>query len=156
MRSRIARVSRAEINMGVRDQVLPRRFVRMKDRPEGVDEPGLRRALSAWEIDAVTLAYAPVGFGDYHWTAVDASERPWFVTVADLANKGHCGAGTEAAGHGLRRAMDTAWALRTRSSRRSPVAGRRGRPCRSAGGRRCQGAPICLVPDGFRRGKGAI
>src|SRR6266536_1277699 len=84
----------------------------MKDRPEGLDEPRLRRALDAWGIDAVSLAYAPVGFGDYHWTAVDGRERQWFVTVADLAHKRHCGDGPEAAFGGLRRAMDTAWALR--------------------------------------------
>jgi len=83
----------------------------MKDRPEGLDEPRLRRALDAWGIDAVSLAYAPVGFGDYHWTAVDGRERQWFVTVADLAHKRHCGDGPEAAFRGLRRAMDTAWAL---------------------------------------------
>jgi spectinomycin phosphotransferase len=83
----------------------------MKDRPEGLDERGLRRALAAWEIDAVSLAYAPVGFGDYHWTAVDRQRRQWFVTIADLAHKAHCGDGPQAAFDGLRRAMDTAWAL---------------------------------------------
>ncbi|MGH3923942.1 MAG: phosphotransferase enzyme family protein [Pseudonocardiaceae bacterium] len=86
----------------------------MKDQPESLDESGLWRALPAWGIDAVSLAYAPVGFGDYHWTAVDDRERQWFVTVADLAHKGHCGVGTEAACHGLRQAMDTAWSLRNR------------------------------------------
>ncbi len=83
----------------------------MQDRPEGLDEPRLRHALDKWGIDAVSLAYAPVGFGDYHWTAVDGRERQWFVTVADLAHKPHCGDGPEAAFGGLRRAMDTAWAL---------------------------------------------
>lgn len=84
----------------------------MEDRPDGLDENVLRRALSAWEVDAVRLEYAPVGFGDYHWTAGDSAGRRWFVTVADLENKSHCGLGAEAALRGLRGAMDTAAALR--------------------------------------------
>lgn len=83
----------------------------MKDRLQDVDDAQLRRALRAWDIDAVSLTYAPVGFGDHHWTATDAGRRRWFVTVADLAHKPHCGAGPEAAFDGLRRAMDTAAAL---------------------------------------------
>ncbi|HEY9472247.1 MAG TPA: phosphotransferase [Mycobacteriales bacterium] len=83
----------------------------MRDRPEGLNESDLRRALCAWEIDAMSLTYAPVGFGDYHWTAVDAGGRRWFVTVADLAHKVQCGQGVEAAFRGLCRAMDTASAL---------------------------------------------
>jgi spectinomycin phosphotransferase len=30
------------------------------------------------------LSYLPVGFGGYHWLAVDASGTRWFVTVSDL------------------------------------------------------------------------
>ncbi|MFJ6571835.1 phosphotransferase [Streptomyces sp. NPDC091292] len=84
----------------------------MKDQPTDVDESALRRALTAWKIDTVSLTHAPVGFGDHHWTAVDARERRWFVTVADLAHKPHCGTGARAAYEGLRRAMDTAASLR--------------------------------------------
>ncbi|GAA2086733.1 hypothetical protein [Actinomadura alba] len=84
----------------------------MRDRPENFDEAELRRSLYEWGIEAVSLAYAPVGFGDHHWTAVDSRGRNSFVTVADLAHKGHCGDGPEAAFTGLHRAMDTAWALR--------------------------------------------
>jgi spectinomycin phosphotransferase len=50
----------------------------MKDQPEGFDASELTRALTAWEIDAVSLTYAPVGFGDHHWTAADAREGRWF------------------------------------------------------------------------------
>ncbi|QFU89230.1 phosphotransferase [Amycolatopsis sp. YIM 10] len=82
----------------------------MKDHPEG--EFGLRRVLLDWGIDAVELDYAAVGFGDYHWIATGADGRRWFVTLADLATKVHCGLGVAAAGPGLRRAMDTAWELR--------------------------------------------
>ena len=83
----------------------------MRNRPEDLDESELRHALCAWQIDAVSLTYAPVGFGDHHWTAVDAGGRRWFVTVADLENKSQCGQGTESALNGLCRAMDTASAL---------------------------------------------
>ncbi|MGW5673600.1 phosphotransferase [Streptomyces sp. NPDC003860] len=86
----------------------------MKDQPEGIDASGVRQALLAWGIDAVDLAYAPVGFGDYHWTADDAAGRRWFVTLSDLADKNHCGMGADAAWQGLRRAMDTAAQLRDR------------------------------------------
>lgn len=80
----------------------------MKDQPAGVDP---RPALRSWGIDAVTSEYLPVGFGDHHWAAVDDRGRRWFVTVADLARKNHCGIGIPAAREGLRRAMDTAAAL---------------------------------------------
>lgn len=84
----------------------------MQERPVGIDDSDVRRALLAWGIESVTCAYAPVGFGDHHWTATDTRERRWFVTVADLAYKSWYGDGTEAAFRGLRDAMDTAVALR--------------------------------------------
>ncbi|MEV6151767.1 aminoglycoside phosphotransferase family protein [Nonomuraea sp. NPDC052129] len=80
----------------------------MKDRPAGVDERALRDALEKWGIEAVSLEYAPVGFGDYHWIAADTDGPRWFVTVADLTQKDQAGDGESA----LRRAMDTAVALR--------------------------------------------
>ncbi|MCA2220432.1 phosphotransferase enzyme family protein [Nonomuraea aurantiaca] len=80
----------------------------MKDRPAGVGEWALRDALEKWGIGVVSLEYAPVGFGDYHWIAADAGGPRWFVTVADLTQKGPAGGGESA----LRRAMDTAVALR--------------------------------------------
>jgi len=73
----------------------------------------LRRALRTWQIDAASLVYAPVGFGDYHWSATDTGGQRWFVTVADLAYKPQSGDRTEAALRGLRRAMDTASVLAT-------------------------------------------
>ncbi|MFG1705988.1 phosphotransferase family protein [Nonomuraea sp. M3C6] len=75
----------------------------MRDRPDGFDEGLLRPALSEWGIDAVTLDYARVGFGDYHWIAGDGGGRRWFVTVADVRRK---------AFNGLRLALDTAATLR--------------------------------------------
>lgn len=84
----------------------------MEERPVGIADSDVRQALNAWGIAPVTWEYAPVGFGDYHWTATDARERRWFVTVADLAHKSWYGDGPEAARRGLRDAMDTAVALR--------------------------------------------
>ncbi|MFD3522342.1 phosphotransferase [Streptomyces sp. NPDC058653] len=84
----------------------------MEERPDGIEDPDVRHALDAWGIDPVTWEYAPVGFGDYHWTAADTRGRRWFVTVADLTRKSWYGDGTEAAFQGLRDAMDTAAALR--------------------------------------------
>ncbi|TMR90491.1 aminoglycoside phosphotransferase family protein [Nonomuraea basaltis] len=52
-----------------------------------------------WGIDAGTVDYAPVGFGDYHWVA----DGRWFVTVSDVRRKSY---------EELRPAMDTALALR--------------------------------------------
>ncbi|QDY80547.1 phosphotransferase [Streptomyces qinzhouensis] len=83
----------------------------MQHRPDGIDDSGLRRALSAWNIEADILSYVPLGFGDHHWSAQDTGGARWFVTVSDLAEKYHCGIGVAAARDGLRRAMDTAAAL---------------------------------------------
>lgn len=87
-------------------------FPDMEERPAGIQDSDVRAAVRAWGIDPVTWEYAPVGFGDYHWTATDTRDRRWFVTVADLAHKSWYGNGTQAAFHGLRDAMDTAVALR--------------------------------------------
>ncbi|MFC7328469.1 phosphotransferase [Marinactinospora rubrisoli] len=83
----------------------------MQDRPADLDELALRHALTGWGVDAAELAYVPVGFGDHHWSVADTTGRRWFVTVADLANKAHCGTTPPAALRGLRAAMDTAAAL---------------------------------------------
>ncbi|MET4921748.1 phosphotransferase [Streptomyces sp. PSRA5] len=84
----------------------------MEERPVGIEDSDVRQALNAWGIDPVIWEYAPVGFGDHHWTATDTRERRWFVTVADPAHKSWLGDGPEAALRGLRDAMDTAVALR--------------------------------------------
>ncbi|GGZ49434.1 hypothetical protein GCM10010387_49610 [Streptomyces inusitatus] len=81
----------------------------MREQPPEIDDPAVRRALRDWDIDPAELAYAPVGFGDHHWIARGPGR--WFVTVADLADKEHCGTGVEAARRGLTRALDTAVAL---------------------------------------------
>lgn len=61
-----------------------------------------------WALNPVELRFAPVGFGDHHWSAVDASGGRWFVTVADLDPGGHGPASADSAYPALRAAMDTA------------------------------------------------
>ncbi|GLF93327.1 aminoglycoside phosphotransferase family protein [Streptomyces yaizuensis] len=90
----------------------------MRERPRGDGAPGdttVLRALRAWDVDAARVEYAPVGFGDHHWTATAPDGERWFVTVSDLSDKPHCGPGTASARDGLSRAMDTARALRERA-----------------------------------------
>jgi spectinomycin phosphotransferase len=93
----------------------------MRERPRDVTDGAIRQALKAWGVDAVRVAYAPAGFGDHHWTAEGAVGRRWFVTVSDLVDKQLLlgsrpgdGArdGRDAAYEALRRALDTAAALR--------------------------------------------
>ncbi|WP_084961582.1 phosphotransferase [Thermoactinospora rubra] len=81
----------------------------MRDRPRDLDEERLSRALRAWGVEAATLVHAPVGFGDHHWTATGTDGRRWFVTVADVPHKSHCGPDPW---RGLRDAMETAVTLR--------------------------------------------
>jgi spectinomycin phosphotransferase len=56
----------------------------VEERPVGLDDAELAAALAQhWGIIA-ELAYAPVGFGGFHWVATGASGERWFVTVNDL------------------------------------------------------------------------
>jgi spectinomycin phosphotransferase len=79
----------------------------VRARPEDLEDGRLLRALDDWGIGATSVEYVPVGFGDHHWVA--AAGEKWFVTVADLQLKG---ADPHTALESLRRAMDTAAALR--------------------------------------------
>ncbi|MCK2238674.1 MULTISPECIES: phosphotransferase [unclassified Crossiella] len=83
----------------------------MKSRPSDLDDHTLHQALQAWNITATSLTHAPVGFGDHHWTATDQHTRRWFITVADLTAKPHCGPTPATAWHGLHQAMTTAATL---------------------------------------------
>ncbi|MGH3721713.1 MAG: phosphotransferase [Pseudonocardiaceae bacterium] len=94
----------------------------MEDLSEGLAEERLLHSLGDFGIAPATTTYAPVGFGDYHWKVTGADGRRWFATVADLEHKEHCGDGAVAALTGLRRAMDTAVALREREGLRFVVA----------------------------------
>jgi spectinomycin phosphotransferase len=76
-------------------------------------ERDLRLALAeGWQIGAMTLRYAAVGGGSYHWVVRDEDARRWFVTVDDLDDKPWLGETRTAVLAGLQAAMDTAVALR--------------------------------------------
>lgn len=75
----------------------------MRTRPAQLSDDDLRAALG--HIDE--LEYLAVGAGSYHWRA-DGQ----FVTVDDLRDKPFLGHNPEAVFDGLRRALDTAVALR--------------------------------------------
>ena len=88
----------------------------MKDRPQGITERSIARALdTGWGLGGWTLAYAPVGAGSYHWLASSGdggSGERRFVTVDDLDDKGWLGRTRPEVFAGLRVAMDAAVALR--------------------------------------------
>jgi spectinomycin phosphotransferase len=65
-----------------------------------------------WGFDVETADYAPVGAGSYHWVVNDVAGTRGFVTVDDLDQKPWLGDTRESAFDGLRRAFDTAGALR--------------------------------------------
>ena len=81
----------------------------MRDRPDGVTERDVARALAdGWGLSAETLRYAPVGGGSYHWVVTGGRRERWFVTVDDLNDKGWLGRTRPAVFSGLRTAMDAA------------------------------------------------
>jgi spectinomycin phosphotransferase len=86
----------------------------MRAALEGLDESDLVSSLfHGWGLNVVRAEYAAVGGGSYHWLVDgDAGKRHW-VTVDDLDQKGYLGRTRDSAFDGLRRAFDTALALRT-------------------------------------------
>jgi spectinomycin phosphotransferase len=88
-----------------------------------VGERDLELALAeGWRIGAVTMRYAAVGGGSYHWAVRDDAGQRWFVTVDDLDDKHWLGETRAAVLDGLRTTMDTARALRDRAGLRFVVA----------------------------------
>ncbi|MEV6711149.1 phosphotransferase [Lentzea sp. NPDC051208] len=69
----------------------------MEDLPSGLPEHELKAGLARYGITGKPV-FAPVGFGDYHWTVYDR----WFTSVSDLTTKPLAG---------LRQAMETAASL---------------------------------------------
>ena len=65
-----------------------------------------------WGIDVDAADYAAVGAGSYHWVVSDRNGTRAFVTVDDLDLKAWLGDTRESTFDGLRRAFDTAAALR--------------------------------------------
>jgi spectinomycin phosphotransferase len=55
------------------------------ERPAGIRDGDVAAALARqWALTVQDLSYLPVGFGGYHWLAVDQTGSRWFVTVSDL------------------------------------------------------------------------
>jgi spectinomycin phosphotransferase len=79
----------------------------------GLDVAAVVDALrEGWGFEASVVEYLPVGAGSYHWAVADASGAPAFVTVDDLDQKTWLGDARDPSFDGLRRAFDTAVALR--------------------------------------------
>ncbi len=58
----------------------------MRERPADVRDSDVAAALARqWALTVRDLSYLPIGFGGYHWLAVDQTGSRWFVTVSDLA-----------------------------------------------------------------------
>ena len=58
----------------------------MHERPADIHDSDVAAALARqWALTVQELSYLPVGFGGYHWLAVDQTGSRWFVTVSDLA-----------------------------------------------------------------------
>ncbi|MDP9303829.1 MAG: aminoglycoside phosphotransferase family protein [Actinomycetota bacterium] len=65
-----------------------------------------------WGFDVEAVHYAAVGGGSYHWVVEDVEGKRGFVTADDLDQKPWLGDTHESAFDGLRRAFETAVALR--------------------------------------------
>jgi spectinomycin phosphotransferase len=58
----------------------------VRERPADIRDSDVAAALARqWALTVPDLSYLPVGFGGYHWLAVDQTGSRWFVTVSDLA-----------------------------------------------------------------------
>ena len=59
----------------------------MHERPADIRDSDVAAALARqWALTVQDMSYLPVGFGGYHWLAVDQTGSRWFVTVSDLAS----------------------------------------------------------------------
>jgi spectinomycin phosphotransferase len=85
----------------------------MRALPDELETSALIPVLAdGWDFDVASAEYAPVGGGSYHWVVADHEERRGFVTVDDLDWKPWLGDTRDSVLEGLRRAFDTAAALR--------------------------------------------
>jgi spectinomycin phosphotransferase len=58
----------------------------VRERPADIRDSDVAATLARhWALTVRDLSYLPVGFGGYHWLAVDQAGSRWFVTVSDLA-----------------------------------------------------------------------
>jgi spectinomycin phosphotransferase len=58
----------------------------VQDEPAEISAEALAALLrDRWGFPVTGLEYAPVGFGDHHWTAAGLDGQRWFITVKDPA-----------------------------------------------------------------------
>jgi len=58
----------------------------VRERPADIRDSDVAAALARqWALTVQDMSYLPVGFGGYHWLAVDQAGSRWFVTISDLA-----------------------------------------------------------------------
>jgi spectinomycin phosphotransferase len=58
----------------------------VRERPTDVIDSDVAAALaSQWSLTIRDLSYLPIGFGGYHWLAIDQAGSRWFVTLCDLS-----------------------------------------------------------------------
>ena len=85
----------------------------MLTAPDDLDPADLHALLERnWGLRAPRLEFLPVGFGAYHWRAVDGSGAELFVTADDLEAGFQVGPDADAAFAALERAYRTAAWLR--------------------------------------------
>lgn len=85
----------------------------MRALPEEFEAGALIGFLAdGWGFDVKTADYAAVGAGSYHWVVSDLEGTRGFVTVDDLDHKPWLGDTRQSVFDGLRRAFETAIALR--------------------------------------------
>ena len=84
----------------------------MKTPPRNLEAGTISAALLAhWNLDAVALIYAPLGFGSHHWIAKTTDGEQWFITIDDLRSE-YLGENEERSFEVLGTAFQAAAALR--------------------------------------------
>jgi spectinomycin phosphotransferase len=85
----------------------------MEALPDDFDAEAIPSLLGeGWGFDVEAADYAPLGAGSYHWLVRDRTGTRYFATVDDLDQKAWFGNTRDVVFDGLRRAFDTAAALR--------------------------------------------
>ncbi len=86
----------------------------MRAEPDGIELDTVVAALAdGWSFEVEGAEYEAVGAGSYHWNVADREGTRRFVTVDDLDQKAWLGDTRDIVWEGLRRAFDTAAALRS-------------------------------------------
>lgn len=85
----------------------------MRDLPNELEDVDIRSALAAgWDIDTVSMRYAPLGGGGYHWQVLAVDGCRWFVSATDLDHAPWLGAQRSSSWQTLEATMNAASTLR--------------------------------------------